>query len=82
MFLLSIVYVGSMYSKTSPGRILEDLADRHREAGVSPQMFDLWMESLLKTVEGYDPEFDPSVLHAWETVLRPGVAYMTSRCAE
>lgn len=80
MFLLSIVYMGTLYTKNGPGHVAERLARKHRHVGVRPEMFDQWTESLLRTVRAYDPECDETVLEAWRVVLTPGIRYMVSVC--
>ena len=43
---------------------------------VSPEWYDLWLDTLIETVEEFDPEFYPKVELAWRTVLSPGITYM------
>jgi hypothetical protein len=36
----------------------------------------MWLESLIKTVADYDPEFDLDVELSWRVVLSSGITYM------
>ena len=57
---------------------LEQLAKIHGSKGLAvPQEFyDLWVDSLVEAVSGFDPEFDRQVALAWRLVLAPGVTYI------
>ena len=81
MFLLSILYVSSLYGKPRPGRLITTLAERHRSVGVRPEMFGTWRDCLLETVRVHDPDSDEAVLEAWRAVMEPGVEYVASVCA-
>ena len=82
--LLSLIHVASYYSADSPGEILERLARRHsrNEVNVEPHLYDVWLDTLLKTVEVYDPEYDSIVCESWQRVLTPGIEFMKSKYLE
>ena len=43
---------------------------------VGPNLYDLWLEAIIKTVREIDPEFNSEVELAWRIVLAPGITYM------
>lgn len=43
---------------------------------IRPELYEVWLDSLLKTVRAYDPEFNDEVEIAWRVVLAPGISYM------
>jgi hemoglobin-like flavoprotein len=61
--------------------ILARVAEGHsrRELGIDPSHYPPFLESLIDTVQRYDPEFTPAVEQAWRATLAPGFAYMQSR---
>jgi hemoglobin-like flavoprotein len=61
--------------------ILARVAERHsrRELGIDPSHYPPFLESLIHTVNRYDPEFTPAVEQAWRVTLAPGFAYLQSR---
>jgi hemoglobin-like flavoprotein len=65
----------------NPDRYLKEVAERHgvRQLNVGAELYDLWLDSLLETVEECDPEYTPEVRHAWEEVLMVGIHYLTVR---
>lgn len=66
--------------KEGPKRYLRDLAARHskRQLNIGAEYYDLWLDSLLATVRECDPEFDPTVEEAWESVMMVGIRYLLS----
>ena len=43
---------------------------------VSPKMYDIWLDTLIETVQKFDPEFHPKIELAWRVTLSPGITYM------
>jgi hemoglobin-like flavoprotein len=64
-----------------PGKYLNDIAEKHgaKQLNVGAELYDLWLDSLLETVEACDPEYTPEVRHAWEEVMMVGIHYLTVR---
>ena len=60
---------------------LERLAKRHSRAGldIKPELYDLWLDRLLKAVAQFDPMFDVETEAAWRHILQPGIEFMRSR---
>ncbi len=61
--------------------ILARIADRHsrRDLDVHPSLYPFFVDSLIVTVQQYDPEFTPEIEDAWRTTVARGVEYMISR---
>lgn len=53
-------------------------AERHSRSqlDVSPGLYDVWLDSLMETVQLFDPEFTEEIELAWRVVLAPGIVYM------
>lgn len=60
---------------------LDQVARRHSQAerDVPPELYEIWLDSLVKAVRQLDPEFTEDVELAWRVVLAPGIAYMKFR---
>lgn len=61
-----------------PATYLGPLADRHgaRQLRIGAELYDLWLDSLQKTVKACDPAWTPQVEEAWERVLGVGIRYL------
>lgn len=60
------------------GEELAEIAKTHSKSGrdIKPELYERWLDSLLKTVREYDPEYCDDVEVAWRVVLAPGISYM------
>ncbi len=60
---------------------LQRLARLHsrKQLDIRPELYDLWLTSLLQTVREYDPRFGQQTEVAWRHVLGYGIAFMKSR---
>lgn len=54
------------------------IAAIHSKSGndIRPELYERWLDSLVRTVRAFDPEFDDEVETAWRVVLAPGISYM------
>jgi hemoglobin-like flavoprotein len=61
--------------------LLTRVAERHsrRDLNVPPALYGPFIDSLLATVQQYDPVFSPDVEDAWRRTVEKGVRYMVSR---
>ena len=57
-------------------RSIRRLGEMHRDLGIAPALYDLWMESLIETVAECDEAFSESVEHTWRMVLRGSIERM------
>ena len=60
---------------------LDRVAKRHSksELDIRPELYDLWLETLIETVSETDPEFTEKFESAWRNVMLYGIEYMISR---
>ncbi len=71
------------FAKQPPAEssLLARVAERHsrRDLNVDASMYTPFVDSLIATVQRYDPKFTPAVEEAWRATLTPGVEYMKSK---
>ena len=60
------------------GDEMSRIARAHSRSGndIHPELYLLWLDSLVSTVRAYDPDFNDEVEIAWRVVLAPGISYM------
>ena len=60
---------------------LPALAARHsrQDLDIPPRLYDQWIECLVETARGHDPQFAPEVEAAWRETLAFGADYMRER---
>ncbi|MFT5116607.1 MAG: phenylacetate-CoA ligase [Kiritimatiellia bacterium] len=46
--------------------------------GIKPELYDLWLDCLLKTVKDYDESYDNTIESAWKNTLQYGIDIMKS----
>ncbi len=54
---------------------LESVAAKHSEsqANIQPELYDLWIDTLIETVKEIDPKFTPGVKQVWRDAMNFGV---------
>lgn len=59
---------------------LDKIGGTHKKSSLNirPELYPLWMQSLLETVRKHIPGFDDAALKAWTAVLQHGVNRITS----
>ena len=59
---------------------LVEIAQRHSRGnlGIGAELYDLWLDSLLTTVEECDPKCTPAILLAWEKAMTLGIQFFLS----
>ena len=62
---------------------LSAVAKKHSRAelDIPSELYDLWLESLMKAVADSDPHFSAAIERAWREILASGIAFMRSRYA-
>jgi hemoglobin-like flavoprotein len=68
-----------IYAKRANPALLDRIADRHVEVGVTDDLYPLFVESLVRTVAEHDPEYTQALGDAWRVALEPGLEYMRTR---
>ena len=79
---LYLIAVAVQAKGTGPAwREMKRIAARHdrTDMDIRPELYDLWLECLLATVSGHDPQYSPEIDAAWRTVLRDGITFLRSR---
>jgi hemoglobin-like flavoprotein len=71
-----------IYAKRPNPAMLERIAQRHLEVGVTDDLYPSFIESLVLAVAEHDPDYTPELADAWRTALAPGIAFMVKRRAE
>lgn len=63
---------------------LDRIAETHgpRRMNVTPQHYEFWITSLVKTVKEFDGECTPEVETAWRKALHAGVHYLVMQGAK
>ena len=60
---------------------VERLAARHVELGVTPEMFDVWLDALIQAAREHDTHFTDALEHDWRASFGGPMALMKSVCA-
>ena len=78
---LQLILLAATGESGGPERYLKDIATQHsaRHLAIGAELYDLWLDSLLATVQECDPQFTPDVSAAWEAVMMVGIHYMCTR---
>lgn len=78
---LHMILLAAEDPEKGPARYLEDIARRHgaSDLDVGAELYDLWLDSLLETVEECDRDYRPAVRTAWEEVMMVGIRYICER---
>lgn len=68
----------TFYLTKTDSQFLREVARAHDEDhfSIAPDLYDLWLEALLSTVEEMDPEYNRDLALAWRIVMAPGILYM------
>lgn len=74
----SLFYMKDFFLWKEPNEYMKRIAAVHSQAGVNvrPELYDVWLDSLIEAVKEYDPEFDSEAELAWRITLSPGITYM------
>ena len=65
----------------SAEQYLAQIAERHssQDLDIGPELYGLWLDSLLLTVKQVDPRFTTEVGKAWRDIMDQGIKYMISK---
>lgn len=55
---------------------LEMLAVVHRGTNIKNDMYDLWLQAIVQTLQEIDPNYQPEEGLAWKIILSPGIEFM------
>ena len=76
---LFVIAIAAEAPEDAPAvRQLDKLATRHARSNldIRPELYALWKECLLQTLEEKDPEFSDAVAAAWRDVVEAATARM------
>ena len=78
--LKSSLHMLTMLVDETPGAemYLEHLGNVHGRYQIPPEMFEIFLDSLLYAVGRADPEFDDGLEAVWRRVLRRGIDIMVA----
>jgi hemoglobin-like flavoprotein len=63
-------------------REMKHIALRHRELGIGPHLYDIWLACLLGAAGRHDPQWSPDLDAAWKATLTPGIEFFRKRAIE
>lgn len=72
LLLIMMASEGSHYSR----KRLNILANQHKSAGIRPEHYTVWLNTLLSVVEEYDPQYNLTIDASWREVLGRGIELM------
>lgn len=60
---------------------LEKIAESHNRQNldIKPELYKIWLECLIQTVEKYDKKFNSKIEDVWRKTMSTGINFMTSR---
>lgn len=76
-FYSLLVFYASNHADTYIHKIA--LAHDRCHLDIRPELYDLWLENLLKTVAVFDDHYCDDTELAWRLVMTPGIVYMKFR---
>ena len=78
----SLYLIMSCAARTEPDyAMLEPLAQRHsrRQLDIGPELYRLWLDSLIESVRTCDPRFDPTIERVWRDAMQHAIDFLVSR---
>jgi len=69
-----------MYARGMPDTKLRALGQTHSRGGfdIRPELYDIWVHSLLSTIKQHDSHYSAEVADAWKDVLSKGINVIKS----
>jgi hemoglobin-like flavoprotein len=55
---------------------IERLGLRHKELGVTPEMYATWLESLCEAIKKHDPSYTPALEQLWREAMLKSIEEM------
>ncbi|PCJ19833.1 MAG: hypothetical protein COB02_06505 [Candidatus Cloacimonadota bacterium] len=76
MLRMSLLYLISYASSQLPTSSLKKLTQVHKKLNIRKDQYDLWMDTLIKTIQSLDPKFNNKVEQAWRFTFKSGLDFM------
>lgn len=69
-----------LYSRGMPDTKLRALGKSHSRAvlDINPELYDLWLDALLRTIKEHDAKATDEDLVAWREILKKGISLIKS----
>jgi hemoglobin-like flavoprotein len=77
LYIMMLAAMGKPEAQTRLERIAEVHDRNHHD--IRPELYDLWLDCLVRTVRDFDPAFNTNTEHAWRAMMTSGIALMKSR---
>lgn len=83
--LADSLYIMAVASESRENAIawkeLDRLAERHSRRGldIRPELYDSWLECLVKAARKFDADFSSAIEDAWRASLRPGIEHLRAQ---
>jgi hemoglobin-like flavoprotein len=83
--LADSLYIMAVAAQGGEGSIawreMSKIAKRHSrgDRDIAPELYDLWLDCLLKAAQKHDPQFSPDLKDAWRETLLPGIGFLRDR---
>lgn len=78
----SLYLIMSCAVRTEPDyAMLEPLAQRHsrQQLDIGPELYRLWLDSLIESVRTCDLSFDPTIERIWRDAMQRAIEFLVSR---
>lgn len=64
-----------------PSQAFDDLAAKHdrNHYAIQPELYDIWLVCMLKSVSRFDTEFSAEIETAWKNTMMPGINLMKEK---
>ena len=78
MLKKSFYHLLSFYASSNADYYLDKVAISHNRShyNIRPELYDLWLETLIATLWRFDDRCDDATELAWRLVMTPGIVYM------
>ncbi len=78
MLKKSFYHLLIFYGSNQADDYIQKIGTSHNKAhlNIQPALYDIWLDTLMKTLSEYDDKFTGDVELAWRLVLTPGITYM------
>ena len=57
-------------------KFLSDMAIKHKDMNIKPELYTLWQSSLLSAVSKCDKQYNEDIRKAWTYILSRGIEFM------
>jgi hemoglobin-like flavoprotein len=66
-----------VFAQTGSGQAeIERLGQRHRQLGVKPVHYELWLDALCEALAAHDSKFSPALEQIWRAAIAKGIEVM------